>query len=90
MWELHRAPHELDRLSTPEEAERMADVIASKGDGLLFRCENTREAIRTLITAAAVLAFQPGGVTVLGLTFDARVLVGAWDRDTCARDRGRP
>lgn len=60
------------------EVERRAqvavDVVASKGDIILFRSSRkgeTAEAFNRLAEGVAALSFAPGGVTVFGLHFDA-------------------
>lgn len=51
-----------------------ADVIASKGDMILYRSKKqgeTAKAFASLAKAVAVVTFLPGGVKVFGLTFKA-------------------
>jgi hypothetical protein len=55
-------------------AHALADVIAEKGDIILYRSKKTGEsatAFNALAEGIAALSFQPGGVTVFGLHFEA-------------------
>jgi hypothetical protein len=50
-------------------AKECGDIVASKGDNILFRSKKkgeTAEAFNALAKALAVLSFSPGGVTFLG------------------------
>jgi hypothetical protein len=52
-------------------ARESAQVVAEKGDVLQFKGKGTAEAFNALATGLAALAFAPGGVTFLGLRFEA-------------------
>jgi len=57
-----------------ERARRCSDIVAAKGDNILFRSKKkgeTAEAFNRLAEGIACLAFCPGGVTFLGLHFEA-------------------
>lgn len=63
-----------------ERARACAQVIAEKGDVILFRTSQrgaTAEAFNRLAEGIACLAFAPGGVRVLGVRFEARGQQGA-------------
>jgi hypothetical protein len=51
-----------------------ADVVASKGDMLMFRGKKgeSAAAFNALAKGIAILAFCPGGVTTFGLHFEAK------------------
>lgn len=73
MYEMQRkgGPDDLDI----ERAQSFADDLAAHGDVLLYGGEKPGEAARLandLAHAIAVLAFQPGGVTVFGWHFEAK------------------
>jgi hypothetical protein len=56
-------------------AKEAAQVVAEKGDRILFRSKKrgeTAAAFNKLAEGIAVLAFAPGGVKVFGLHFEAR------------------
>jgi hypothetical protein len=62
----------------PEDAQRRSqvclDVIASRGDQILYRSEKkggTAVAFNHLAEALAILAFSPGGVTFAGQHWEA-------------------
>jgi len=58
-----------------ERAREAAQVVAEKGDIILFRSKKpgaTAAAFAALAEGLACLAFCPGGVTFLGLKFEAR------------------
>ncbi|GIH70294.1 hypothetical protein [Sphaerimonospora thailandensis] len=48
---------------------RASQVIAEHGDDLQFGGRHRPDAIKTLVRALAVLAYQPGGVTYEGMHF---------------------
>lgn len=55
-------------------AHESAQVVAEKGDVILYRSkrkDETAKAFNQLARGIAVLAFVPGGVTVFGLHFEA-------------------
>ena len=56
-----------------EAAQAFGDVLAFQGDVLMFREKKGQAAglMADLIRTVAVMAFAPGGVTLLGLHFDA-------------------
>jgi hypothetical protein len=48
------------------------DIIASKGDCILYRVKGeTAKAVTVLCESLAILAFCPGGITFLGMHFEA-------------------
>jgi hypothetical protein len=52
-----------------------AQIVASKGDLIMFRSKKKGEsaaAFNALAKGIAVLAFAPGGVTTFGLHFEAK------------------
>lgn len=89
------AMHELERQGGPlerdyEQARAFGVTIATEGADILFRSKKrgvTANLMTRLIRALAVLAYAPGGVTVVGLHFDA----GRPDADgkVCCRSMGK-
>jgi len=67
---------ELSRLSFGEIqtlAVESVDVVAEKGDVILYRGKKkgeTSKAVCSLVTGLACLSFSPGGVSFLGLRFE--------------------
>lgn len=58
-----------------ETAQRCAQVVAEKGDIILYRSAvpgETAKAFNALARGIACLSFSPGGVTAFGLHFDAK------------------
>lgn len=58
-----------------EQAKAAADVVASKGDLLMFRGKKKGEsalAFNALAKGIAILSFAPGGVTTFGMHFEAK------------------
>lgn len=58
-----------------DEAREFSQVLAEKGDKLLFRSEKegeTAELFNRLAKALAVLAFAPGGVRAFGEHWEAK------------------
>lgn len=55
-------------------AGRYGQVVAEHGDNILFKSKKkgaTADAFNNLAKGVACLAFAPGGVTVMGLHFEA-------------------
>ncbi len=56
-----------------ETAREFADVLACDGDSLLFlNPGKTRKVFAGLARALAVASFCPGGITVMGIRFEAK------------------
>lgn len=57
-----------------EYGRRCADIVAEKGDVILYRGNRgeSAKAFNALAEGVAACAFAPGGVTILGLHFEAR------------------
>ena len=54
-------------------ADEAATIIASQGDTLMYKTKGkTRETFNQLAKGLAALSFAPGGVTFLGMHFEAR------------------
>lgn len=56
-----------------EHAQIAASIIAESGDNILFRSRKQGEsarAVNALVNALALLSYQPGGVTFMGLHFE--------------------
>jgi len=67
-----RPRHEIE-----ERAREAAQIIAEKGDIILYRSRKkgeTAAAFNRLAEGIACLAFAPGGVTIFGLHFEAHHL----------------
>ncbi len=57
-------------------AHECAEIVAHKGDVILYKSEKrgeTAAAFNALAKGIAVLAYQPGGVRVFGRSFNARI-----------------
>lgn len=69
--------HELSKQSWPERqriARECAEIVATKGDVILFKSkkgEETKRAFNALAQGIACLAYAPGGVRIFGLHFEA-------------------
>lgn len=57
-----------DRATRLDEALKL---IAEHGDDILFGGEYCREGINALVDAVAILAYQPGGIDIAGMHFEA-------------------
>jgi hypothetical protein len=58
-----------------QHAQVAAQMIAEHGDNILFRSRvqgESAKAVNALVNALALLAYQPGGVTFMGLHFEAK------------------
>lgn len=58
-----------------EQAEKSAQIVAEKGDVILFRSKKkgeTAAAFNALARGVAALSFAVGGVTLFGLHFEAK------------------
>jgi hypothetical protein len=58
-----------------ERCQRAVNLIAGKGDLILYRSKKTggsSEAFNALAEALAILSFAPGGVKLLGLHFETQ------------------
>ena len=53
-------------------ARIFARTLGEKGDQLLYRGKETAILANQLIEAVAIAAFQPGGIRLLGLHFEAQ------------------
>lgn len=51
--------------------DKLTTAIASEGDTILFRTENTARNFNKLALAVALMSFSPSGITVFGTTFKA-------------------
>lgn len=49
----------------------LSQVVAERGDVILYRAKGTAEAFNALAEAVAILSFQPGGVEFLGRRWEA-------------------
>lgn len=70
IWELQdKSWEELQPL-----AKKASQVIAERGDYIMFRGKKGRsaEAVNELVTALAIGSFVPGGVKFLGLHFESK------------------
>jgi hypothetical protein len=70
---------EMRECGGPTESDRefvaaFGQILAEKGDVLLYggRKGEATELVNQLVRALAVLAYQPGGVSVFGLSFEAK------------------
>lgn len=70
--ELERWPEPISLEKAKPELSRIAHLLAEKGDVLLFGGQGAGKIVSDLCWALAVLAFAPGGVTFLGLHFEAQ------------------
>lgn len=57
-----------------EYGRKCADIVAEKGDVILYRGKKgeSAAAFNALAEGVAALAFAPGGVSIFGLHFEAR------------------
>lgn len=58
-----------------ERAKECAQIVAEKGDVILYKSKKkgeTAAAFNSLAEGVAILAFAPGGVTVFGMHFEAK------------------
>jgi hypothetical protein len=75
-------------------AEECSQIVAEKGDIILFRSEKrgeTAKAFSALAEGIAVLAFQPGGVKVFGCHWEAEKILREvnFEVDPAASDADR-
>lgn len=52
--------------------EQALELIAEHGDDILFGGPHCRDGINALVDAVAILAYQPGGITIAGMHFEAK------------------
>jgi len=73
-----------------ERAKECSQVVAEKGDIILFKSKKkgeSAEAFNRMAEGVACLAFAPGGVDVFGLHFEAK-LQGKSENDDSMQDKG--